>query len=497
MAWHHGRRRGGQRGFTLILYTLMLFFIIIPSVGLAIDAGIMYYIKGKLQTAVDGAALGAARSLSRGQDIPTQKPLAEDTAKRYFHANFPNNWMGVTPVNDPTVTWPTAPAATAIINVQADVDAPTWFMRIFGINTLHFTVVGEATRRNVNVMLVIDRSTSLNDSGSCGALSSDAQLFVSSFSNNRDRMAMVTFGTYYNLDFPFNFDFQSGLTTKLASLQCSGFTNAAAAFWVAYQAIKAQGDQNALNVMLFFTDGIPNTMTFGTVPATGGIAGTAASGTLLPLKAGSSCNATPGFSGVIAGDISYNVTGGIFKPTNTTYPAPAPFPGDITVIGSTEGNKGGCAFPGTPYGSPQGSFPSDVAYMPSSDAFGNATDTSVLGGTGFPLAVSRYGSGAYSGKIRVDVQQTLENAGVNALDNSAQRARADASSSNLPLVVYTIGLGNSGGVNDELLKRIANDPSALAHQTAYADGIYIYTPDTAHLSAAFATIASDILRISR
>jgi len=47
-----------------MLYTLMLFFIIVPSVGLAIDAGIMYYIKGKLQTAVDGAALGAARSLS-------------------------------------------------------------------------------------------------------------------------------------------------------------------------------------------------------------------------------------------------------------------------------------------------------------------------------------------------------------------------------------------------------------------------------------------------
>src|ERR1700736_83005 len=274
MASHHGRRRKGERGFALMLYTLMLFFIIIPSVGLAIDAGIMYYIKGKLQTAVDGAALGAARSLSRGQDIPTQKPLAEDTAKRYFHANFPNNWMGVTPVNDPTVTWPTPPVGTAIINVKADVDAPTWFMRIMGINSLHFTVVGEATRRNVNVMLVIDRSTSLNDTGSCGALSTDAQLFVKSFSNNRDRLGMVTFGTYYNLDFPFNFDFQSSLTTKLSTLQCSGFTNAAAAYWIAYKTVKALGDKNALNVMLFFTDGIPNTMTFGTTATVGGIART-------------------------------------------------------------------------------------------------------------------------------------------------------------------------------------------------------------------------------
>src|ERR1700730_1816995 len=165
MEIHQTRKRQRERGFVTLIWTTMVWCGIIPSVGLAIDAGVMYFIKGKLQTAVDGAALGAARSLSRGPHIPSQQTSATDTAKRYFHANFPNNWMGVTPVNDPTVTWPSAPPATAIINVQADVDAPTWFMRIIGVNSLHFTVTGQATRRNVNLMLVVDRWTSVPDIG--------------------------------------------------------------------------------------------------------------------------------------------------------------------------------------------------------------------------------------------------------------------------------------------------------------------------------------------
>ncbi len=493
-----GRQRH-QRGYVLLMWTLMMLFIVIPVVGLAVDAGIVYFIKGKLQAAVDGAALGAARSLNRGQDIPSQQASATDTAIRYYHANFPSGWMGVTPVNDPTVTWPTAPPATAIINVQGDVDAPTWFMRILGVSSLHLTVVGQSSRRNVNIMLVLDRSTSLSDSGSCDDLATDSQLFVSLFSNNRDRMGLTTYGTYYNVDFAPAYDFQSGLTSKLANLKCSGFTNAAAAFWTGYKVLRALADLNALNVILFFTDGQPNTMSFGVFSTPTGAPNGApgGNGPLLIKKSTSTCNATAGFSGVIAGDVGYSVSGGVYKPVSITFPAPAPFPADIAIIDSTYGNNGGCSFRNSPYYGNPGSFVNDVAYLPATDAFGNATGTSILGGTGFPKPVTKYTSGSYSGQIVVNNLQTLENAGINTLDNAAQRARLDAASANMPYVVYTIGLGDSGGVNDELLKRVANDPNALAHQSAYTDGIYIYIPDIAHLSAAFATIASDTLRISK
>ncbi len=485
----HQTRRKRQRGFVTLIWTCMMLFVIIPSVGLAIDAGVMYYIKSKLQSAVDGAALGAARSLNQGQTIISQEAAASNVATRYYHANFPNNWMGVTPVNDPTVTWPAAPPATAIINVQGDINAPTWFMRIIGVSSLHLTVVGQSSRRNVNLMLVVDRSTSLADTGSCPTLAADAQVFVQSFSNNRDRLALVTYGTYYNVDFLPNYNFQPALSNMLANLQCSGFTNAAAAFSTAYTTLKGLADQNALNVIVLFTDGIPNTITFGPYYGNG-------SGAKMPIKAGSSCTTTgtTGFSGVVAGDTSYGVTGGIFQATSSTYPAPQPFPNDITMIGSNQGYKGGCAYPSQyVMSSTSTPFANDVTYLPATDSFGNAIATDLLGGAGFPAATNTSG-----GHVVANDRQTIENAGINALDNAAQNARIDAAANNIPLIVYTIGLGNApGGVNNALLERIANDPSSATHQTAYTTGVYMFSPDTAHLSSAFAAIASDILRISK
>ena len=120
----------------LLVSAMMLLFIVIPVVGLAIDAGILYAVKAKLQTAVDGAALGAARSLSRGLDLASQQTAATDTATRWYHANFPVSWMGVAAVTDPTVTFPVAPPKTTIVNVAGTIQSPTYFMRIFNVNAV-------------------------------------------------------------------------------------------------------------------------------------------------------------------------------------------------------------------------------------------------------------------------------------------------------------------------------------------------------------------------
>jgi hypothetical protein len=324
-------------------------------------------------------------------------------------------------------------------------------------------------------------------------LASDAQLFVQSFSNNRDRMGLLTFGTYYNPagDVPPTFNFQTVMTNKLATLACSGFTNSAAAFSAAYTILKGLADQNALNVIVLFTDGQPNTVTFG--PAYGN-----GTGAVMPRRVAGTCTAgspaTPGFSGVVAGDTGYGVTGGIFQATNATYPAPAPFPADITLIGAAQGYKGGCAFPSSSViSSTSTPFANDINYLPSTDSYGNGIDTSLLGGTGFPAATTHS-----AGHVVANDRTTIENAGINALDNAAQNARIDAAANNLPFIVYSVGLGNApGGVNDVLLQRLANDANSATHQTSYTTGLYMFSPDTAHLSSAFATIASDILRISK
>ena len=48
----------------MILFTMMMLFVILPVVGLAVDVGVLLAIKGKMQTAADGAALSAGRSLT-------------------------------------------------------------------------------------------------------------------------------------------------------------------------------------------------------------------------------------------------------------------------------------------------------------------------------------------------------------------------------------------------------------------------------------------------
>jgi von Willebrand factor type A domain/Putative Flp pilus-assembly TadE/G-like len=474
------RERCGERGFVIHMYAFMMLFIIIPMVGLAIDAGILYTIKGKLQTAVDGAALGAARSLNRGQDISSQEASATDAATRYYHANFPRNWMGVTTVADPNVDWSHSTASTAVIDVTGNIDAPTWFMKILHFDSVHLTVFGEAVRRNVNIMLVIDRSSSLQVAGNCPALISSSQTFVNSFANNRDRMSLVTFGSYYNNDYPFNYVFRPNLSNLIGNLVCAGTTNGSGGFSYAYSILKGLNDHGALNVILFFTDGQPNTVTFG--PAYGN-----GSGPKIQRKTTGSCSSTTGFSGAMGGDTTNNFQYGILLATNSTYPAPTGGDwGTSYAIGAAQGWTGGCQFR-----SNTANYYNDIAAIPATDAWGNSVNTTWSGGSGngFPYTVNLTGVTSTS-----SIRTNLENGGINALDNAAHNARVDANTNDLPYIVYTIGLGS---VNDELLKRVANDAGAGKHESAYTTGKYVKSPTGADLAAAFAEIASDILRLAK
>src|ERR1700737_3441420 len=164
------RKKRGEKGIITLLTVSGLVFFVLPFVGLAIDSSLAYMAKARLQTAVDGAGIAASRGLSRGTDPSTQQTAASDTAKRFFHANFPDNWLAISPVPDPTVTFPAAPLKTVIVNIVGTVQVPTYFMRVLSWTTLTVSAVGQVTRRDVNIMLVIDRSGSLADSVSCAAV---------------------------------------------------------------------------------------------------------------------------------------------------------------------------------------------------------------------------------------------------------------------------------------------------------------------------------------
>src|SRR5215217_4574295 len=125
--------RTRQKGFSLILLAL-LSIVLVPMVGLAIDASILYVVKARISAACDAASLAAARNMNVGQTMTQQAASARDRALSFFNANLPNNYLGSTHDN-PTIDIPTATTNNVMtVTTTATANVNTYFMRMLGVN---------------------------------------------------------------------------------------------------------------------------------------------------------------------------------------------------------------------------------------------------------------------------------------------------------------------------------------------------------------------------
>jgi hypothetical protein len=93
----------------------------------------------------------------------------------------------------------------------------------------------------------------------------------------------------------------------------------------------------------------------------------------------------------------------------------------------------------------------------------------------------------------------------NAVDQGALRIRKDLNKVNrigdtdipMPINFEVIGYTGNGGVDIGLLKRVANDPTGVGFDGTQPNGNYYSAGSKTELAAAFASVASDILRLSR
>ena len=131
-----------RRGFIMLTHAIMLFFTI-AMIGLAVDAGTMYVIKGRLSSAVDAAALAAGRSVNLANTVAAASAAATTTATQFFNANFASGYLGTGTMNLTTPTFTQEvdangnPNGILDIAVTASVPAPTYFMQIFGSENGH------------------------------------------------------------------------------------------------------------------------------------------------------------------------------------------------------------------------------------------------------------------------------------------------------------------------------------------------------------------------
>ena len=121
------RKRHGESGQTLIMVAIMLPVMLGVS-GLALDVGTLYSHKRSMQSAVDAAALAGALEVNRGRSA-----FAAAMAKRESKANGFEHAVDSTTV---TVHYPPISGNhignMRFVEVVVEHPAPTWFMSLFG-----------------------------------------------------------------------------------------------------------------------------------------------------------------------------------------------------------------------------------------------------------------------------------------------------------------------------------------------------------------------------
>jgi Flp pilus assembly protein TadG len=515
-----GKRR--EKGISLMLAVISLIFII-PMIGLAVDVGMLYVVKARLQGAVDGASLAAARALNLGQTTAAQATSAKQNAVNWFYANFPaGSWFTTGTLMDTSDAHahvyddPVNPYLRHV-DVTASSNVPTLFMNWFGVKQTLIVAYGFASRRDVNAMLVLDRSGSMAGAP-CAALITASKTFTGQFSAGRDKIGAISFGDNAYLHAVPLTTFQTTLgytntlgtgTGELDTIACAGGTATPQAMALAYNELYKINQPGALNVILVETDGLPNTVTVNFWDgSTAGLSsssncldinskkesqgGFASSGVLPPWTAGHSMNT--GGTGYMA-DIPAGMIGGLGG-TDTGNTAFILFNSWTTVKTNTYSETANqySAANGCSMASNHNSL-SDLAWMPATDVYGSN------------LINASYNvvSGISGSHITTLTMANIRAAAFNATDDVATRARTNA---NVPVTIFSIGFKTSVTIDDTILQRIANDPNWLSSaacassgqcvvHTDQPEGTYTYAGTTADLIPAFLSISSQILRLSR
>lgn len=481
-------RRPRQKGVAILVTAVML-VLLIPMLGLLFDGSMIFINKSRLQGAVDGAALAGARALARGADSASQTAAARAAAIAYVNLNYANGYFFSSNVVISTPTIDLSVQFQRTVTVVAQVTYPGLFVGFLNLGSTTIYATATSTRKDVNVVMVVDRSGSLALSGSCAPLLAAEANFVAQFASGRDNVGLVTFASSTYVNFPLGNTFDTAspnITTMINGISCAGSTSSAMGLWTGYDQLVQLNEPGALNVILFFTDGQPTGAVFA-----------------MPVANASPCTnytpgaPAPGAKGTITG--LYN-----------TYTNVSQFFGILNQTGVTGGNglqyiqnddlvpapnSNGCAYysgwsnNGTANNM---GVTTDFVGVPLTDVFGNSADTSYQ-------SITLNGAGL----IDLGNSNNAQAMALNAADSAATRIRAGVTDPNYSrgltnILIYSIGLGNAAiPASPVFLERVSNDVRSPIYNSSEPQGLYVYAASTSDLQAAFASVASQILRLAK
>lgn len=243
-----------ERGQILVMFALSLPLLLL-FVGFAIDFGLAFLTKSELSKASDAAALAVMRNLGRGETkataIGTSMFTINFNASSRLNASAPNV----------SITYSSDAYGDPIVNVAAGVKINTFFIELIGFKTLSISSGSQATRPPVILSLVLDKSGSMNLNGGATALPPSVQDFLGYFIEGIDRLGEVSFSSIATPDVAISQTFQTPIENSVNSMPFGGATFAQGGLLDAQAQVTGVSNPppNAVQVVVFFTDGWANT----------------------------------------------------------------------------------------------------------------------------------------------------------------------------------------------------------------------------------------------
>jgi Flp pilus assembly protein TadG len=476
-----------ERGVALA-YTAVVLAALLLFTGLAVDTGRAYVVKAQLSKAVDGAALAAARNLNSGNP--------HDEAVRIFKANFPLGFMGTSSVTDPTndpsffslSTDPTTGVNT--VTVTANAVMPTTFMKLGNFDSVTVAASGQATRRMVDISIVLDVSSSIGSKW--GAVRDATRTFISSFDAAHDRVALLTFGNGASVLDPMpagrGFD-KARVMADVPNSLPGGSTNMVEGLYRGWDELRSvpSGQQSGLRVIVLFTDGASNSVPgdYDIRPGLGRSLRTFDFPKNNPDPDGQTWN-NPQITGL------YNTATGAADPS-------------LAITVPNWNNNCGVA----------GSCLTQIPFLPLTSFHANHRSAGIP--TSFPLQTASLKVNGTAQNVRRGLRDinaatgrypaevfNINNAARNLVEIISDAARSDAGG-DYKIRIYTIGMGelvryNLGTIpekSEDILKRMANDKSSPDFNPAQLEGRYFFAQTEADVAPAFEGIQNQILRLSK
>jgi Flp pilus assembly protein TadG len=461
----------------VLVYMAGAIVVLLLFSGLAVDTGRIYIVKAQLSKALDGAALGAARNMNSGN------PTAEAT--RIFNANFPAGFFGATLTSGPTVTVTTdAASGTNIVDVSASASLPTTFMRLGNFTTMNVNASAEATRRMVDLSLVVDVSSSI---GSQWPTVRDAsRTFIDSFDAAHDRVALMTFsnGALVIDQMPSGRGFnKTQVEADVPSTLPGGSTLMVEGLYHGWDELRTvpNGQQSGLRIIVLFTDGASNG-----VPGAYDASGLAKSLRTwdFPKSANDPDSQTwnqPHIDGL------YDSQSGSQNPSYSLIP---------TSWNSTQ------TVPQVPL-LPLATWHTHYRSIGIPTSFPLQSTTLLV--NGLPQNVRRglRNQDATTGRYPADVWN-INNSARNVLEEIGNAARNDAGG-DYQIRIFTIGmsylvrdmLGTMPEMPEDILKRVANDITSPDYNSNQLQGAYYYAPTAVDVAPAYESIQNEIIRLSK